>query len=194
MLPFLRRKPPIDDFWQWFKANRQRLQGETLVDETVFKQMGQQLRRIDRGLTYEILTGDKRELQISADGRPELIDLVEAIVSAAPKIDGWTILAFRQPKPEPIVIDVYDSVLSAENLFFTVDQQKDGLVDITVYVPGLTEENYRHLAHCAMMVMESVVGEYDLMTKIDQIEYEEASEKPDDASPIRNLGQQLNLR
>jgi hypothetical protein len=183
---FLRKKLPIDEFWQWFKANRQRLQSAEVADEAAYRQLRDQLRSVHRSLTYEIVLGEVNELQISADGIPELIEVVREVVLAAPAMKGWRVVPFRQPQDKPVEIDVFDQVLNATSVRYRVEAQREGAIDITVFIPGLTEENYRHMAHCAMMIMESVIGEYPLMTKVGEIEYEPA-ESDADTVPVSSL-------
>src|SRR5687767_9769987 len=118
MFSFLHRKPPIEDLWQWFGSNRQRLEREG-GDEHALRQLSQWLRNIEKGLTFDIRRdGTAHELEISADGIPELISSVREIIGKAPEIKGWTFVAFRQPRPVPVEIDVYDQVLTADNVHF----------------------------------------------------------------------------
>jgi hypothetical protein len=181
-----RRSDAIEELWQWFSANRHRFEVEE-PEMDAYKDLTLMLKSVDKGLAYEIAKGNLWELAISADGSPELIPTVEKIVSCAPKVEGWHIVAFRQPSVEPLVIAVYDVELTAENVFFSVESGAKGVVDLVLYLPGIADENFRHLAHCAMLLMESLVGELDVMTRIGEIEYEAADDLPATAFPLSEL-------
>jgi hypothetical protein len=181
---FSKRSDAIDELWLWFTANRRRLEAEE-PDLDAHRLLSEHLKRIDRGLTYEMAPA--WEIAISADGCPELMELVEQIVSKAPKMEGWHVVAFRQPSAEPIMISAFDSELTATNVTFSVEDERDGVADLVLYVPGLTEDTYRHLAHCSMLLLESLIGEYDVMTRLGEVDYESADEMPQDARPLTEL-------
>lgn len=160
---------PISELWQWFKINHRRLEGTSSTDEQAFRQLTNLFRRIDRSLTYDVRQGEFWELQVSADGIPELIPLVREVVEAAPKVDGWQVTAFRKPKELSVTIIVGDESLDANNVYYSLENGKQ----LHLFVPGLTDDNYRHLSHCAVIIVESLIGEYQLMTQIEDIEYTE---------------------
>jgi hypothetical protein len=180
---------PISELWQWFKINHRRLEGAN-SDDQAFKQLTNLFRRIDRNLTYDIRQEEFWELQVSADGIPELIPLVREVVDQAPKMDGWKISAFRKPKAAPVTITAFDQSLNAENLFYTLDNEKH----LTLFLPGLNDDNYRHLSHCAVIIVESLIGEYPLMTQVDEIDYAELPEPaPSTIKPVTSLPQALGV-
>jgi hypothetical protein len=186
MWPFSKRNGATTELWQWFSSNCRRFEAEE-PDQEAYRQLGSLIKDIDRGLTYEIARGETWELAISADGAPELISTVQDVVSHAPKVNGWSIVAFRQPSMEPPLITAFDQELTSENVFFSIDETRDGVCDLTLYMPGIDDENYRHMAHCAMLLMESMIGELAVMTRIGEIEYESAEDLPKEAKPLSNL-------
>jgi hypothetical protein len=58
MFSFFKKKAPIGEFWTWFDSNKHRLSAGNVADDTIFRQMRQQLRRIDRSLDYEVVLGE----------------------------------------------------------------------------------------------------------------------------------------
>ncbi|HSI73369.1 MAG TPA: hypothetical protein VK934_09330 [Fimbriimonas sp.] len=181
-----RRTDATEELWQWFSANRHRFEIEEPELEA-YRELTLMLKSIDKGLSYEIAKGTLWELAVSADGSPELIPMVERVVSCAPKLDRWHIVAFRQPSAEPLTIAVYETELTAENVYFGIERTEKGVVDVVLYLPGIADESFRHLAHCAMLLMESLIGELDVMTRIGEIEYESADNLPEGALPLTEL-------
>lgn len=187
---FPRKEPPIDELWQWFKINHRRLEGASATDEQAFRQLSNLFRRIDRNMTYDVRHDDQWELQVSADGIPELIPMVREVVDKAPRLEGWQVSAFRKPKDRPATITAYDQVFNSDTVRYTLEQGKR----LTLYIPGLTEENYRHLSHCAVIIVESLIGEYPLMTQIEELDYAELPEPaPAQLRPLSELPNQLAL-
>ncbi len=156
-------------------------------DQEAYRQLTAQLKAVDRGLTYEMGRGETWEIIVSADGAPELVPAVQAVVAQALKVSGWKVVAFRQPSPEPPVITVFEEELTAENVFFVVESTREGTSDLVLYLPGIEDFNYRHMAHCAMLMMESLIGELAVMTTIGEIEYESTEEMPPEAQPLSML-------
>ena len=174
-------------------------------DQEAYRQLTSLIKGVDRGLTYEMAHGETWEIAISADGMPELIPTVRAVVEQAPAINGWKVLAFRQASTVPPVITVFDQELTPENVFFSVEGAKDGVSDLVLYMPGiqdettfdmvgmastfgLTEQGYfRHMAHCAMLLMEALIGEHAVMTRIGEVEYESSEGMPEGARPLAEL-------
>ncbi len=191
MLSIFRRSSPIDEFWIWFSENASRFESQEALAELPFKELSKRLNRIDKGLVFEVGQATPHQLTISADGIPELIPTVRKVVEAAPQIEGWTVLAFRQPLTEPVQIEFQDHTLTIDDIFFAV-RKMDKVADLDIYVDGLHEQNYKHLAHCTFLLMDSLVGEYAVMTCLGELEFLPLSEATDiEKHPLSKLPELL---
>jgi hypothetical protein len=190
MLSFFKKTPQAGSFWDWFKLHRARYEADMPV-EGAHAELADRLRQHESGMTYELVRRDDVwELQISADGEPSLIGKVRELVDSAPEMPGWRVVPFRQPRLEPAVISFLDRDLTVDNILFSIDcEYEGGDVDVTLYIDGLTNDNYRHMAHCAMLLMESLVGELPIMTQVHEIEYASLPEKEnaEEVRPLRDL-------
>jgi len=90
------RKAQIAEFWTWFAQHesdlaRARPDGSPVLDELL-----QGLQGIDSNLFFEICTdSNPHELVVRAEGRRELFPLVDAVVAAAPRLEGWVFTALK---------------------------------------------------------------------------------------------------
>ena len=80
------------------------------------------------------------DISVTADGIKAAFSAVESLVQAAPVIDDWTIVAFRQPQGTNFIIEMYGQKIGADDIWFTTepDGDKTGLY---LFIKGLTPEN-----------------------------------------------------
>jgi hypothetical protein len=159
------------NFWTWFiKHSDEFLNLDENNVEPLFTKLTKQLAKVNRDLTYEFsveLINGKREFIISADGIystfPDVINLVEA----APKFDDFIITAFRQRGKE-FTISYNKIELDPEDVFFSYKAYSDH-IDIVLYIKGYSENPDWDGA--AFILLDTLIGEYDVATKIGEIEF-----------------------
>lgn len=159
------------NFWTWFlKHSDEFLNLDENDVESLFKKLNKQLAKVNRDLTYEFsveLIDGKREFIISADGIystfPDVINLVEA----APKFDKFIITAFRQRGKE-FTIKYNEIELDPADVFFSYTAQSDH-INIVVYIKGYTDNEDWDGA--AFILLDTIIGEYDVATKIRDIDF-----------------------
>src|SRR5262245_11282493 len=125
-------------FWQWFEANSAKLMNFESNPEAIFDELNRQLNKVNNDLTFEfgpILNG-KREFVVTADGIKAAFPAVEALVQAAPTLDDWAIVAFRQPQGTNFIIELEGRKVSADDIWFATepDGDKTGLY---LFIKGL---------------------------------------------------------
>jgi hypothetical protein len=173
---FLNKKDNDKLFWEWFVKNQNDYYKEG-VDETLFDRLNYQLNEIDPNLTFEfspIHDNGIKELIISAGGLKESFPTVKRLVEKAPKIDNWKIIAFRQRLP----LD-YDSVkyggikLSYDDIYFRYSKDSDKIgVELNIKnYSDVTEFN-----QAIYLLLDGLLGEYDVETKLSWIERKELDE------------------
>ncbi|HRN70372.1 MAG TPA: hypothetical protein PLS49_04245 [Candidatus Woesebacteria bacterium] len=159
------------EFWKWFLEKEDQFfhyerQDSELLDITLEK-----LKIIHPDLVFEISPEyeGKREFIISANGLKEAFTSVIELANQAPEMDRWSIIPFRQRKQDlDIEIEVEDMVLSPEDIFFT-HETSGNKISIDLYIAGIDIEDER-VFHIILLLLDNVVGEYDVEMKLDQID------------------------
>ncbi len=179
---FFGRNNTVADFWIWFEKSSQdyyRLKEENL--NSLFNKLSKQLSKINEDLAFEFsvdLIEGKREFIISADGIlsafPDVIDLVEN----APQLEGFKIIAFRQKSAVDDISTIeYDDIsLGADDVYFTYRKNGDTL-DIVLYLRGY-DSDFEEWENAAFILLDTIIGEYDVATKIGSIDMLPYKESP----------------
>ena len=90
-------------FWQWFTDHNDELVALGDLDDkgraALENALQHQLTKYCDGLTYEIgdATANGRTLTFTAEGDTDLFRYVVELVDAAPDLDWWEFVAFKQP-------------------------------------------------------------------------------------------------
>lgn len=193
----------ISQFWTWFQTNQQHLASIENPGDKVHVELGEYLRNIDDGLTFEIgkVAGDKRELAVSADGIPELFPLVKQVVAAAPKMERWQVVAFRQRVPVTALKELAirggpaggggeQIDLAAKDMRGSVTRAGDK-ANVAVFIKNYTGTEGQQ--NMVLVMLQQALGEYDLVTKVGDIRFasiEEDDKK--DSVPFEQLGSALD--
>lgn len=179
---FFGRNYTVADFWIWFEKNSQdyyRLREENL--NSLFNKLSKQLFKLNEDLAFEFsadLIEGKREFIISADGIlsafPDVIDLVEN----APQLEGFKIIAFRQKSAVDDIstIEYEDISLGPDDVYFTYRKNGDTL-DIVLYLRGY-DSDFEEWENAAFILLDTIIGEYDVATKIGSIDMLPYKESP----------------
>ena len=161
-------KDSIDEFWDWFVSNEKRLRAIQNDSIQTLSQIGDHARKIDNGLAVEFEPPKNNiiNVTISADGNRDLFPLVQRIVEKAPKIDGWTFVAFRQRVPmKGKTLRMEGRELDPEKMKFFPMPSGDSL-DVIIYANNVTEENYNQMAYASLLLIDNILGEYDCVKKV----------------------------
>ncbi len=182
---FFKKADAIDNFWKWFHENQKRLRGFESDPEKYLAELLDRVKKIRRGLAIELELPNNGiiNMTISADGVKELFPLVDSIVAKAPKIDGWKFIAFRQRLTKEqltgVKVQAGPLQLDPSQMRFFPLVEKDKL-DIIVYVKGITEDNYNHVAYGGLLLLDNLLGEYDCATKVRSYDFHDMPVKKED--------------
>ena len=193
---------PIDGFWQLVTNNADQLRSlvneETELAHELLQQVQDQLSDIDPHLTVFCARdqeGAGIELVFGCDGFSQSIDTVLFLVAAAPSIERIKVLAFN-PRVEqiPEAIEIGDAVLELDELFFglrIIGQE----LHLDLYLEDLPMVDDAPQTDAALMFLDAIVGEYDLMTRIHSVNWLDLPEDPLDHGlrPLIELRQQFDL-
>ena len=149
-------------FWEWFSKHNATYYTDLETDrDNLFAQLSKQLKKIDDTLTFEfspVLETGKREFIISADGIKKTFPAVQKLVEAAPAIDKWDIIAFRQPHKELTVITLGDFTFDFKDAYFRYARDNDK-IGIELNIQGYEDATHWNMA--IFIMLDSLIGEYD---------------------------------
>lgn len=183
----LQMKHKYNDFWSWFvkhSADYSHLNEENY--EIIFNTLNKQLTKINPDLTFEFsidLVDGKREFIISANGNLSAFPAVKGLVKEAPKMEKFKIIAFRQ-RGETFNVQFDDIELRPEDMFFTY-KTYDNSLELVLYINGYNPDN-DDLVVASFVILDTLIGEYDVATKLSKIEFRPFEEYPN-LRPITEL-------
>jgi len=185
----------IDHFWSWFVKNEKRLRNFQSDPDKYLNELFIQVKKIKAGLAIEFEPPQNGiiNMTVSANGNPELFQLVRDIVERAPAVKGWKFFAFRQRMPATAVkemkLKVGELVLDASQMkFFPVIENQQ--LNIIIYAKGITEQNYNQVAYACFILLDNILGEYDCTTKVNNFDFHQM---PDQAAELNDLKPFLEL-
>lgn len=193
-------------FWDWFSGAAEQLarDHDAVVagkagPEPLIEPVAKRLNAYHKGLAHEIGqdADGVYDLVISANGIKDRIDAVTALVRAAPDIDGWKVTAFRPRKAGgDFLLRMGGEEFHAENVFYRLGETSGGLCDIEILFGAGFDAPDGALIGPAFLIMDSVIGEYDVMTKIGQVAARTVKPADDmrDYAPIAALADDLDAR
>lgn len=178
------------EFWSWFEKNREAyFELDENSYEILFNKLGVQLSKYHKEVTFEFgveLKEGKREFIISADGMLPAFPAVQQLVEAAPSLDQFEIVAFRQRESSEQEVCFEDVILETKDVFFTSEHNSElNCLDIVMYIKGYREEDDNFIG-AAFIMLDSLIGEFDVGTKLGDIQFE-AYEGQNDVRPILEL-------
>jgi hypothetical protein len=193
---------PIQNFWQLVSVNADQLRSlvdqESALVHELLEEVQDQLSDIDPHLTVFCARDDAGtgiELVFGCDGYCQSIDTVLFLVAAAPEISHIKVLAFN-PRVDniPEAIEVGDAVLELDELFFGLRNIGEEL-HLDLYLEDLPIVEDAPQTDAALMFLDAIVGEYDLMTRIHSVNWLDLPEDPLDhgLKPLIELRQQFDL-
>lgn len=170
----------ITEFWAWFLSYRDQIGSATLPDGLHLDEIVEHIGRIEPGLAVEISGREDgvKEMAVSADGVRELFPIVEQIVSQAPSMEGWEVIAFRQPVKGDFSLQCDDLELRPSALHFQPIEE-DGALDIIVYGQGFSDRDRDQLSYYGLIMMDNLLGEYDCVTQVRHYDFQELPDEKD---------------
>ncbi len=159
------------EFWDWFAANEEKYY---LNDETkgpLLKEMYDKLQEYHTGLTYQFSLNEenkKKEFVISADGIRENFPAVTNLVEVAPKLERWEIIAFRPRITDEFTLQLGNKTFGFEDVYFLLAQEPSS-ISLQLHIRGYEDSELYKQA--AFIILDNMLGEYDMETRIGTIEF-----------------------
>ena len=184
---FFTKETPENKFWKWFKRNEASLYKSEVGYNSEVQKLSQKLSEYKDGITYEI-SGEKngkKELIISADGIKDLFPYVQSLYKEAPKFERWSIIAFRPRMQNFTEINLeYSGKNFNPNELWIYYKVEEGFFDLIIYHPEFSEKEENHFISGAFILLDIVLGEYDVVTGIRYIDNQLLPNNPKDEGLI----------
>lgn len=179
-----------EKFWEWFIANEYRYYTQTENQKELFDELSYNLELVESNLTFAfspIRKNGIREFTISADGVTKYFPIVQSLVEKSPKINNWQINAFRQRIPGDSMKIIYDNQLAIgyQDIYFRYAEDFDK-IGLELNVKNFDDSS--NLKNAIYVLMDGLIGEYDMETQISWIEFKLLDEtKVDQLYPLIEL-------
>jgi hypothetical protein len=186
----MKKIAPEEQFWNWFVKNSNRLFYFEKYEDALLYETITQLQKIHTDLVFEIgpeIDG-QREFIISANGIKEAFSSVIELVKSAPSFDNWNIITFRQRKKDiDMKIQIDDVTLSPEDIYFDHISSQNK-VDLNLFIKDMEEDDER-IYHIIFIILDNIVGEYDVEMKLGKIDIFPFSKakNPEKLLPVKRL-------
>lgn len=178
---------PEQAFWKWFQSNESSLFDFEKDQENTFDRLGAEMHKLNPSLTFEFgpKENGRREFVISADGIKDAFPEVETLYATAPSLPRWKFIKFR-PRRTPSDISYQGVTVKAASV--SVQVKRNGEVaDLTVFIPGYAQTEHKTYASITFLLLDEALGEYDVETRIGQINLESATSVPSQTTSLAKL-------
>lgn len=191
-----KRKGSPEEFWDWFGKHESEVRVSAGKPD-VIQRITKELERVNQNLVFEIgldRAANEWQFVVSADGVREHIPAVLEMVSLAPQVPGWRILAFRQPSDlTEVVLEVDGTKLALDSITCQFAETSDGGVVIRLYIPVPKSMRQRDVDRIGFLALDSAIGEYEVMAQFVGYEFLATTPEEQRGNSISSLRETLNL-
>lgn len=194
----------VEKFWQWFQDHNEQLIALGDLEDKERRELENalqyQLTKYCDGLTYELgdPTADGRTLTFTAEGDTDLFRYVVELVDAAPDLDWWQFVAFKQPMGTELKVRFDKMLFDTRKMYFQQleCEEEPDMLGLRIAV-GVEKEETRakkegepfgsqFLVHSSdedfqvgvYVTLEALIGEFDCATLIGYMETVPVPEEP----------------
>ncbi len=164
--------------WTWFVEHHSELKSGSELNMVAYEEMVTVFAKYHADVFPEVAVNPEGawDLVVSCGGVPTGKSAVERLADAAPTVQGWNVVAFRQPGPlDGWNIEMNKSTLSPTDvrvLVSTADGQ--GYVPVVMLIPGCDAMPGDTCLSLGYLMLDAALGELGVMTRIGFVEAREA--------------------
>lgn len=171
-------------FWEWFKNHQHEFLHLDDLDEqqkeALLNQLLNQLHEYCSGLYYQIggkPSKERREFVITAEGNTDYFDDVEKLLSFAPEIDSWQLIAFKQPMGTDFITEYEGLILNPKKMWFLPlnNEKKPQMIGVRVCVDNYIPDILDKIKNAVYQVLDGILGEKATATEIDYLDVDDLS-------------------
>lgn len=184
---------PEQRFWQWFQSNETSLFDFEKDKERTFDRLAEAMHKVNPELTFEFgpKRDGRRDFVISADGIKKAFPAVEALYATAPSLPRWNVIKFR-PRRSPNDISMGNLTVKASSVRVGIERN-GGKVDLTLFVPGYSEDARSAFLPIVYLILDEALGEYDVETYVGFIDIHPTAEEAQNTYSIVDLPKVFDL-
>ncbi|QHH98121.1 DUF695 domain-containing protein [Acinetobacter dispersus] len=193
------------EFWQWFQKHQYdfhrivEARDQDKIQEDFFDKLWAELASVHDGIFFLVGMADEHtaELILTPDGVIRNIIFVEELIAAAPEITGWKFTALK-PASEihQTCIGMHDHEFSQDTLSFYLKDHPEypDEIDLFVVHDEYNEAQKSEFLQGVYIFLDNYLGEYDSVTKLDQVSVQSKQDAEKELMPIANLKKILTLK
>lgn len=167
----------VETFWKWFEDHNEQLVAMGDLEEKERTELENalqyQLTKYCNGLSYEIgeATANGRTLTFTAEGDTDLFRYVVELVDAAPDLDWWEFVAFKQPMGTELKVRLDRWVFDTRKMYFEQleCEEEPDMLGLRIAVEGSQPEN-EDFQVGVYVTLEALMGEFDCATLVGYME------------------------
>ena len=175
----------IEKFWQWFVDHNEQLIALGDLDEKERRELENalqyQLTKYCEGLVCEMgePTANGRTLTFSAEGDTDLFRFVVELVDAAPDLEWWEFVAFKQPMGTELKVRFDRYLFDTRKMYFQQleCEEEPEMLGLRVAVEGSEPDN-EDFQVGVYVTLEALMGEFDCATLIGYMETVPVPDEP----------------
>lgn len=192
-----------NDFWNWFLKHEKEffkiVQKEENIHQGFFDKLSPKLNEIHEGIYFlaGMLNDQTVDLIFTPDGVVRNIYVVEELVNAAPKIEGWKFTALKPTTDIKSVGISYEGFkFNSDNLKFHPNMHSGypDEIDLTIVFDDFTEEKKGIIATGVYLFLDNYLGELHSLTLIDNMKVVGKEGVSEELIPIEKLNDYLIWR
>ena len=174
-----------EQFWKWFQDHNEQLIALGDLDEKDRRELENalqyQLTKYHEGLVCEMgePTANGRTLTFSAEGDTDLFRYVVKLVDAAPDLDWWEFVAFKQPMGTELKVRFDRFLFDTRKMYFQQleCEEEPEMLGLRIAVEG-GESQDEDFQVGVYVTLEALMGEFDCATLIGYMETVPMPEEP----------------
>lgn len=145
-----------------------------LLREEAFDEFLAALHVVDGGLFFEVggSPGGGWKLIITAEGRIDLFDTVDALVLDAPTLGWWEIIALIPPRGFGFVTTYGAATVDPSECRVAVVRRRETRADLLVTCPGFSLEHLDAFVCAVRLALTNALGEREFAQSVSHIEVE----------------------
>ena len=175
----------VEKFWAWFIDHNEQLVSlgdlEDKEREQLENALQYQLTKYCDGLSYEIgdATANGRTLTFTAEGDSDLFRYVVELVDAAPDLDWWEFVAFKQPMGTELKERFDRYFFDTRKMYFQQleCEEEPEMLGLRIAVEGSKPDD-EDFQVGVYVTLEALMGEFDCATMVGYMETVPVPEEP----------------